>query len=86
MNLRDHNRPCGHLPDDAPIVWGDKYHIGHSYYWAPFHSAWCPGGVQVELDPSRAFAIVGGYTGSAPEERDQIASEITAAVLGVDKL
>ncbi len=44
LSLRDHSKPCEHAPDDYSKVWGDGFHIGHEYQWAPVHSAWCPGG------------------------------------------
>ena len=47
--LRDHSKPCDHTPDDYSKVWGDGFHIGHEYQWAPVHSAWCPGGRVVTL-------------------------------------
>ena len=47
--LRDHNEPCKHAPDDYKKVWGDRFHIGHEYQWAPGHSGWCPGGREVTM-------------------------------------
>ena len=49
-DLRDHSEPCDHAPDGYKKVWGDGFHIGHEYQWAPAHSAWCPGGRKVTID------------------------------------
>ena len=48
--LRDHSKPCKHASDGYKKVWGDGFHIGHEYQWAPAHNAWCPGGREV-TDP-----------------------------------
>ncbi len=45
--LRDHSQSCKHAPDGYKKVWGDGFHIGHEYQWAPAHHAWCPGGREV---------------------------------------
>lgn len=58
-DLRDHSQPCEHTPDDYTKVWGDEFHIGHYYQWAPAHGAWCPGGRKVTDDDILAMASKG---------------------------
>ncbi len=53
MQLRDHGKPCDHQKQDLPEVWGDGYHTGHPFQYAPAHSAWCPGGELVDAVPVR---------------------------------
>ncbi len=68
--LRDHSQPCKHAPDGYKKVWGDGFHIGHEYQWAPGHSGWCPGGREVTIDYKAAneelnYQLARGKTYSA---------------------
>ena len=46
--LRNHGEPCEHCPEGDEDV--PAYRLGHSFFYAPAHSAWCPGGRLVKVD------------------------------------
>ncbi len=84
--LRDHSQSCKHAPDGYKKVWGDGFHIGHEYQWAPAHHAWCPGGREVTIDYEAAGSMLAELrrVHVVMVDADHSARRIIGAALGED--
>ena len=58
MQLRDHDRPCEHSPNNyEQIVWRTGHFVNDGRL---ISGDWCPGGTVIELDIDSAIQIVNG--------------------------